>query len=119
MYISKEHQRVDPGNYSPVSLTSVSGMVMEHVIWSVIRQHLQDNQGIRPNQQGFQKGGFCQTKLNSFYDQVICLAVERKPVDIVCLDFSKAFDTISYGILLEKLAAHGLGRCFFAGIRTG
>ncbi|GAB0179306.1 hypothetical protein GRJ2_000395900 [Grus japonensis] len=33
---------------------------------------------------------------------------ERKAVDVVYLDFSKDFDTISHSILLEKLAAHGL-----------
>ncbi|RMC05555.1 hypothetical protein DUI87_18751 [Hirundo rustica rustica] len=33
-----------------------------------------------------------------------------KAVDVVCLDFCKAFDTISCHILLEKLAAHGLER---------
>ena len=29
-------------------------------------------------------------------------------MDTVYLDFSKTFDTISYSILLEKLAVHGL-----------
>ena len=40
-----------------------------------------------------------------------CLVVEGKAVDVVYMDFSKAFDTVSYSILLEKLAAHGLDKC--------
>ena len=36
---------------------------------------------------------------------------EGKAVDVVYLHFSKAFDTTSHSILLEKLAAHGLDRC--------
>ena len=33
---------------------------------------------------------------------------EEKVVDIVYLDFRKAFDTVSHSIFLEELAAHGL-----------
>jgi len=42
---------------------------------------------------------------------------KRKAVDIVCLDFSKAFGTVSHSILLEKLAAHGLDRCSFLWVK--
>ncbi|KAK4822252.1 LOW QUALITY PROTEIN: hypothetical protein QYF61_011924 [Mycteria americana] len=45
----------------------------------------------------------------SFYDRVTRLVDEGKAVDVIYPDFSKAFDAVSHSILLEKLAAHGLG----------
>jgi len=83
---------------------------MERFTLSALTRHLQKNQGIRPSQHGFMKGRSCLTNLISFYDQVTRLVDEGKAVDIIYLEF-KAFDTVSYSILLEKLAAHGLDGC--------
>ena len=99
-----------PRNSRPVSLTSVPGKVREEVILKAITQHMRDNGGIRPSQHGFMKGKSCLTNLISFYDRVTRLVDEGKAVDIVYLDFSKAFNTVCHNILLEKLAAHGLDR---------
>ena len=50
--IYKKGRKDDPGNYRPVSLTSVSGKLMEQITLSTIIQHLRDNQMIRPSQHG-------------------------------------------------------------------
>ena len=56
-------------------------------------------------------GRSCLTNLISFCDKVTHLVDEGKAVDVVYLDFSKAFDTVPHNILMEKLAAHSLDGC--------
>ncbi|TRZ23799.1 hypothetical protein HGM15179_003309 [Zosterops borbonicus] len=118
MPIHKKGGTEDPGNYRPVSLTSVPSKIMEQFILRVITQHLQDVQGLRPSQHGFRRGRSCLTNLISFYDQVTHLVDMGRAMDIVYLDFSKGFDTVSHSILLEELAAHGLDRSTLCWVRN-
>ncbi|PKU37652.1 rna-directed dna polymerase from mobile element jockey-like [Limosa lapponica baueri] len=107
-HIYKKSLKEDPGNYS---LTSVPGKIMERIILSELSWQVQGSQRIRASQRGFVKGKSFLTSLISFYVHVTHLLDGGKAVDVVYLDFGKAFDTIPHNILLEKLANHGIDKC--------
>lgn len=78
------------------------GTMCHYIMW-----HMEDTQGIRRSLCGFMKGRSCVTNL-TFYDKVTYLPDEGKAVDVVRPDFSKAFDTVSYSVLLVRLSSCGL-----------
>jgi len=106
--IFKKGKKEDPGNYRPVSLTSIPGKMMEQLILEVIIKQVEEKQVIRSSQHGFTKGKSCLTNLIAFYDGMTGWVDEGRAVDVVYLDFSKAFNIVSYNILLRKLRKCGL-----------
>jgi hypothetical protein len=90
--IFKKGARGDPGNYRPVSLTSVPCKLLESIIKDDIMNHLISNNIIKNSQHGFLPGRSCTTNLTIFLDTLTKITDKGKAADIFYLDFSKAFD---------------------------
>ncbi|PKU37921.1 rna-directed dna polymerase from mobile element jockey- hypothetical protein [Limosa lapponica baueri] len=103
--VFKKGKKEDLGNYRPVSFTSIPGKMMERLILDIISKHMEDKKAIRSSQDGFSKGKSCLTNLIAFYDGITGWIDEGRAVDVVYLDFSKAFDTVSHSILIANLSA--------------
>jgi len=50
--IFKKGKKEDPGNYRPVSITSIPGKVMEQLVLEVIIKQVEEEKVIRSGQQG-------------------------------------------------------------------
>ncbi|GAB0208208.1 mitochondrial enolase superfamily member 1 [Grus japonensis] len=82
--------------------------VRERELLQLERGHVEEKKVIRSGQHGFTKGKSCLTSLIAFYDGMTGWVDEGRAVDVVYLDFSKAFDTVSHNILIGKLRKCGL-----------
>jgi ribonuclease P/MRP protein subunit RPP40 len=105
----KKGKKFDVQNYRPVSMTSIVCKIMESILKDVIVGHLEKHELIRDSQHGFTQGRSCLTNLLEFLEEVTVNLDEGKPVDVIYLDFSKAFDKVPHQRLYRKLLAHGIG----------
>lgn len=106
--IFKKGDKSSPTNYRPVSLTVTVCKLMEAIIHYYIWLFWDANNIIKCTQHGFRCRCSCCTQLLKFLDFVTAQLDMSEIVDVVYLDFSKAFDTVPHQRLLTKLSSLGI-----------
>ena len=106
--IFKKGDRSQPGNYRPISLTSVVGKLLETILRDKIVDFLECHNLIINSQHGFRRNRSCLTNLLEFYSKLFTEFDAIQSLDIIFLDFQKAFDKIPHDKLLFKVDQIGI-----------
>ena len=115
--IYKKGSKQEASNYRPVSLTSVLCKVMESILKDHVTEFLLEKQWLSTSQHGFMAGRSCLTNLLEAFEAWTRLLDEGHGIDVIFLDYKKAFDTVPHKRLLVKLKQLGLPVKVIAWIR--
>ena len=101
--IYKKGSKTNPLNYRPISLTSITSKILEHIISTNLRHHLDNYKIITNVQHGFRSHHSCESQLLTTFFDIAKNHNDRAQTDVIALDFAKAFDTVSHKKLIHKL----------------
>ena len=108
MPIFKKGDRHNPANYRPINLTCNPCKCMEKIIAKELTNFLIVNNIIPESQHGFLPGRSTVSNLLQCVNTWTQDHDGNVPIDVVYLDFEKAFDRVPIQRLLTKLEHHGI-----------
>ena len=91
----------NPSNYRPISLLSVVSKIIERHIYSIVFEHLADQEFLSATQWGFCPGKSTVTALVSTFHNILQLMENGFDVSLVFFDSHKAFDSVPHLPLLH------------------
>ena len=91
--------------------------MFEKVVRNALVKHFDDNNLFNNSQHAFHQRS-CLSQLLSHFENILTRLESNHNVDVVYLDFAKAFDKVDHNILLKKLEQLGMSGRVFAWIKS-
>lgn len=104
--VFKKSDKQKVSNYRPVSLLCICGKIMERAVFNAIFPEIKSK--LYHLQHGFIKGRSTTTQLLTVFHEISAAMDNAGQVDMIYLDFSKAFDSVSHKLLLHKIQSFGI-----------
>jgi len=102
--------KLNAENYRPISLTSSAVCkVFESIIKQQMIAFLDQENIVTDRQHGFVRGRSCLTNLLEVFEEWTSSIDEGYGLDVIYLDYRKAFDTVPHERLIKKLKSIGFG----------
>lgn len=106
--IHKNGSKTTASNYRPISLLSTFSKLFEKCMHVRIANFLDTNNLLHDKQFGFRKNRSCEHALLAAQNILLDALSKRETALLLMIDFSKAFDMVDHGILLDKLYHYGI-----------
>ena len=106
--IFKKGKKCMAGNYRPVSLTSIVCKIMETLVRESIIKHMKINKLFTDRQYGFISGRSTSLQLLNVLDKWTEALDNGSSIDVIYMDYMKAFDTVPHKRLMNKLKSYGI-----------
>nr|CAH7713322.1 unnamed protein product [Callosobruchus chinensis] len=105
--VFKEGSKKDVDNYRPISVLSIFSKIVEKLMKKRMLQYISDTHHVDEYQYGFLRNSSTLSTAVDFINEVSKTLDNRMIAVVVYIDLKKAFDVVSFDILVNKLKKIG------------